>query len=780
MKTRSSFPLLPVSSVRAVILMALAVGLVLETPVVHAAEANSVASEMSAAGMEPAPTQPPAPVREVSLPMPAAVAQQPADDTPPEPRIIRGNDRMIAEQPSAQPPEITGAGASLRFEQAPIAEVVHAVFGDILKLDYVIHPPVSGTITLSTQAPIPPDQVLLVLESVLQANGIAMVADSRGLYHIGTPEALKGIVPPPRVAASGRRLAPGAGTVIVPLKYIGAAEMAEILRPVATPEAFVRVDTLRNLLVLSGGRAQIEGWLELVNTFDIDILSGMSVGVFPLRYASVREVQAALELMTTGSGASAAHRDTGLAGQLAAASSPSAGEGARAQSGAPLHALFGAVRILPIERLNSILVVTPRASYLDQARIWIERLDQPSDSGTEAQLYVYRVQNGSAAHLATVLNGIFGGSATSADGPESSVAPGLKRSQATSAARTGLKGLGGASTGALPQIDADAGQSQGGQVIQATFETGVRVIADEFNNAILIYGPRSEYRKIETALRKLDVAPTQILIEASIVEVTLKDELSYGLQWYFQDSTRRGLSGAGGLNLNATGNIGPQQPGFSYTLTGPLGDVRAVLNALADKSLVRVISSPSLMVLDNHTAAIQVGDQQPIQSAETITDGGVRSVSIEYKDTGVSLSVTPSVNAGDVVTMRILQSVTEVGPVDSATQQRSFQHRQIGSRVAVRSGDSIVLGGLIRDNTSRSKSGVPILHELPLVGTLFGATTVDSGRTELLVVVTPRVVRSTQDAREVSDELRERMRALRGFDARPQEGQAKAEPTVAD
>ena len=696
----------------------------------------------AAQGAEEIATQPPAPVRdglikllergEVAGALNVGAA---ARDSGAEPRIIRGNDVVIAPPARAGKSRIRGPKASLKFEQAPIADVVHTVFGDIVKLDYVIHPPVGGTITLSTKAPIPADQILLVIESVLQANGVVMVPDSRGVYHIGRPDALKGIVPAPRRVGNGP-LPPGTGTVIVPLSFIGAGEMAEILRPVAPPEAFLRVDTLRNLLLLSGSRGQIEGWMELVAIFDVDVLKGMSVGVFPLQHATAAEVEAALRLM--GGGGAVA---TGKSGQKAP------------------HPMFGAVRIMPIERLNSILVVSPRAAYLDRAREWIERLDQPADNGGEAQLFVYPVRNGSAEHLAAVLNGIFGGGEGVEATHESGVAPSLG---AASGATNPAAG-GGAVPGAMAAASAGVSVKGKATLTKVSTDTGIRVFADDLNNAVLIYGSSREYKKIESTLRRLDVAPTQVLIEASIIEVTLNDELRYGLQWHFTDTARDGLTGNGVLNTSTTGGIGPIQPGFSYTLTNAIGDVRAVLNALADKSLVKVISSPSLMVLDNHTAAIQVGDQQPIRSSETITEGGVRSTSIEYKDTGVNLAVTPSVNAGNIVTMRINQSVTDVGPIDSATQQRTFLQREIGSKVAVRSGESIVLGGLIRDNTTDGKIGVPGLHDLPVIGALFGTTSKDSTRTELLVVITPRVVRSDQDARDVSRELRERMRGLDGF-----------------
>lgn len=686
-----------------------------------------------------------------------------------EPRIIRGNDRVIAPPRAAVAP---GAAATktieLKFEQAPIAEVVIAILEDVAGVDYVIHPPLAGTITLSTRRAISADQAMLVLESVLQANGILIARDTRGVYHIGSPEAVKGIVSAPRLAGKGA-LPPGFGSVVVPLNYIGAGEMAEILRPVATPEAFLRVDSLRNLLVLAGSRAQVEGWLEIVNMFDVDLLKGMSVGVFPLRYASVREVDAALRMMTSGAGVPA--------GSAAGAAPPTGSAGSPATL-AEAHPLYGAIRVMPIERLNSILVVTPRAAYLEQAREWIERLDRPGSSEFEARLFVYPVQNGSAAHLAKVLNGVFGDGRDAEGREDSGVAPGQRAVSASSAGASafGLTGTNTRSTGlgaagTAGALGSGLGVAPGSQTTATTAGVttvaagaGIRVIADELNNAILVWGSPADFVKIEATLKRLDLAPTQVLIEASIIEVTLNDELKYGLQWFFQGSVGGRYNGTGVLSTADGGVLGGALAGFSYSVRNPLGEVRAVLNALADKSLVKVISSPSLMVLDNHTAAIAVGDQQPIQTATTITDGGNTTTSIQYKDTGVSLAVTPSVNAGNVVTMLINQSVTDVGQIDSATGQRSFLQRQIGSKVSVRSGETLVLGGLIRDNTTTSRSGVPILHDIPVIGNLFGTTTRDTARTELLVVITPRVVRSDQEMRDVSEEFRSRLKGLEAFD----------------
>ena len=693
-----------------------------------------------------------------------APAPTPPPEAPPvveQARIIRGNDQVIA--PATNKGQVTGTAAGLKFEEAPLADVVGLVLREIAKVDYVIHPPINGTVTLATQGNVTADHAMLLLEAALQANGLLMARDTRGVYHIGRPDALKGIVPALRQAGGSNPLPPGYGAILVPLKYMGAGEMASILRPMSPPDAIVRVDTVRNLLVLVGTRTQAEGWLDIVNTFDVDLLKGMSVGVFPLKHVTTKEVEAALRLLNAG-GAAAPTAPATAGATGGAAVSRAADSSSTALSAS--FPLFGALRILPIERINSVMVVTPRAAYLDEARRWIEKLDQPGGNSPEAQLFVYPVQNGNAKHLANVLTGLFGGGTGATTQPATSgVAPGLQQTTAstnsfgsaslgTSASTTGF---GGASLG----TSSGTGSSvQGSGLTSLTLTTGLRVIADEINNAVLVYGTRGEFEKIEVTLKRLDIPPIQVLIEASIIEVTLTDDLKYGLQWAFTDKARGGLTGTGVLSTAAGAVFGTTPAGFSYTLANSVGDVRAVLNALADKSLVKVISSPSLMVMDNHTASIAVGNQQPIQVGETVTSGGNVTTNVQYKDTGVSLTVTPSVNAGNMVTMQLSQAVTDVGQVDAATGQRSFLQRQFSSKVGVRSGETLVLGGLIRDNTTTGKTGLPVLQDIPLFGNLFGATAKSTNRTELVVLITPRVVRTEQDVRQIGQELRDRMKTL--------------------
>jgi len=714
-----------------------------------------------------------APAREE--PAPAAGGESAA-------RFFKGSDTVLA---PPRPKAGRGPAAqdvSFKFEQAPVREVVHAILGELLGFTYLLHQPIGGTVTVSTAAPVPADQALSLLEAALQANGLLMAQDGAGVFHVGPPDALRGVVAAPKRVEQSP-LPPGFGLVIVPLKYIGAAEMAEILRPIARPEAILRTDILRNLLILAGSRNQIDGWLEIVRIFDVDLLKGMSVGVFPLQYASVRDVDSALRSMVSPADSPSAAAPATPAGAAGAASAAQGQAQAQAAAALPRHPLLGALRVIPMERLNSLIVITPRAAYLDEIKIWIERLDRPSGTETEPRLFVYPVQNGSATHLAGVLNALFGGITGPTGGAaDSGVAPGLRgvtsatglplSALGSSTARTGTGaagarstiggGLGGGlGTGTLPPTGQRAVGT--GALASVALGTAVRIVGDDLNNAVLIYASPGEFRKIEETLKRLDAPATQVMIEATIIEVTLRDEMQYGLQWYFTESNRAGMNAVGQLNTNNLGPIAPRQPGFSYSLIDSVGQIRVVLNMLADRSLVRVISSPSLMVIDNHTAAITVGDQQPIRSSETVTSGGNVTTSIEYKDTGVLLAVTPSVNAGDMVAMTINQSVTDVGPIDAATGQRSFLQRQIGSRVAVRSGEALVLGGLIKDGNTQGSLGIPLLSRIPVIGALFGTQTQDSNRTELLVVITPRVVRTPYDAREVGVEMRDRMRGFRAL-----------------
>jgi general secretion pathway protein D len=664
-----------------------------------------------------------------------------------EPVLYRGNDSQVRlPQPQAVV-KFVGDDVSLNFEQAPLDEITHAILGDILQLDYLVDRPLEGKVTLRTRTPIPRDELLVVLESLLKAHSVLMIRGKDGRYLVTGSQQAMSIRP--RVGSADDTAA-GFSNMIVPLEYISASAMAEILEPLAEPSAFVRVDNTRNILMLAGTRAQLSGWLQVITTFDVDMLAGMSVGLFPLENSSVEETVDAVNSLLKAAG--------GEAGDIS-----------------------GIVRVLPMERLNSVLVISPRATYLDRVGEWVERLDVNPDARFAKRLYVHPVQNTTATRLAGLLNTIYAGSAAAAGatgttgsgaGDSNALAPGLSPESIGGGGQRGGGGAGGGSRMQTGGVNSGRGARAASAAMSATSfdSTGgqdmgpledVRVVADEENNALMIYANGKQYDIIKNALKQLDVVATQVIIEASIMEVQLIDELRYGLEWTFKNNTINGNNNYSGLGTLAAAAAGPTPAaGFSYTVTNSVGDISAVLNALSEESLINVISSPSVMVLDNHTAFIAVGDQVPVLQGQTITNGGNSVQNITYRDTGVQLSVRPSVNAGGLVTMDIEQSVIDVGSIDSATGQRAFLDRTINSRVAVRSAESVVLGGLIRENASLGDSGVPLLHKIPVIGSLFGTTTTDNRRTELLVIITPRVLSNEAELRAVSDEMREQVRFL--------------------
>jgi general secretion pathway protein D len=296
-------------------------------------------------------------------------------------------------------------------------------------------------------------------------------------------------------------------------------------------------------------------------------------------------------------------------------------------------------------------------------------------------------------------------------------------------------------------------------------QAGIQIVPDVRNNALVISATPEEYRQNETALRQLDVTPMQVLIEATIAEVTLTDELRYGLQWFFHT----GDSDFSFSPLNS-GVVAPVFPGFNYALTS--ANAQVILNALTQITDVKVISSPQLMVLNNETARLQVGDEVPIvtQQVQSVDTTGAPIVnSIEYRDTGVILNVSPRVNAGGLVVLDIVQEVSDVvRTTTSGLNSPTIQQRQIKSTVAVQSGESVALGGLIRDGNTKGVTGLPVVSEIPLLGNLFKTTTDTQRRTELLVLLTPRVAASRQDARDITEELRSRVRSLAPLEYRIQ------------
>jgi general secretion pathway protein D len=636
----------------------------------------------------------------------------------------------------------------LNFEGADLREVVRVVMGDMLGENYTIDPKVNGTVTIHTSQAINRAAVTPILETVLRMNGAAMVREN-GTYKIAPlNSALRGATTP-QVGS----LQPGYSVQIVQLQYIAAREMSKILEPLLPEGSILRVDETRNLLMLAGAESEMRHALETVGVFDMDWLSGMSVGLFTLKSADVKSLIPELDLLF--------------------------GE----KSKSPFA---GMLRIIPIERMNAVFVVSPRPQYLEQARVWVERLDRNGGkSGT--RLHVYAVQNGNAEKIAALLSQVIGSkTGGTAVASAATVAPGLSAATLQSSGSTG-QGLGsGTLGGAANATGAGAGATMGANAINTSpgvvasgtgeaFGLGagstIKVIADRDNNALLILANGAEYEKIEEAIKKLDVVPRQVLVEVTIAEVTLSGALNYGLEWFFNSNNN--LSGmlfnsdskVRALPSDPTGSVAPKLP-FSAVWRASGGNVTAVLSALASNTKVNVLSSPHIMVTDNQVAKINVGSSVPVQGQSTITGtpGSTPiTTSVNYVDTGVVLSVRPRINAGGLVTLEISQEVSDVqdGVTTTGLNSPTINKRSAQTTVAVQSGDTMVLGGLIKDDKNAGSSGLPFLSDIPVVGAFFGAKSDSTTRRELIITITPRVVNDNLQAREVTAEFRKKLTGMR-------------------
>lgn len=694
--------------------------------------------------------------------------------------IFANNEPSIAAQPNhTSAPKSTGKGEySLNFDDADLGEVAKVILSDILGKNYTISPQVVGKVTLQTAKPLSRDELIPTLDMLLGLNNAAL-SEQGGMYLI--KPANEALYSGSINSLSSSRMPNGYQVRVIPVKNVAASELGEILKPLLPEKSLLHVDPNRNLLLVAGSGAEITRALDVVNTFDVDLLRGRSFALYTPANVSAGKIIDELDQIFN-------HK----------------------QAKDDDASFF---RFIEIERLNAILAITHQASYLKDIENWVLRLDR-INTDAAGGAHVYRAQHVPATELADTLSMIFGSGSTSR-GSKASIASGRKSLSATnksssSSSSGGSSGMsssstGGSSMGGSSASRQDSGSDRtlsdrtqdrsgnraassglGGSLSGGTSSSGgsgnndmpnVKIIPDEGNNALIIVANAQEYAVIQKLLKELDVLPLQVMIDATIVEVTLNDELKYGLQWYFSHNNGgvnhiNGGSAQGIDLINLTTETAKtlSTGGFSYAFSSGSRDIQAVLNASAKNNNVNVISSPSLMVLNNQEASIKVGDSVPVRSSVStnLTSTGangtpIQTSSIQMVDTGVLLSVRPRVNAGGLVLMDILQSVNNAikstatsDTIDSPT----IQKREIESSVAVQSGETIVLGGLIKENNDYLRDGVPFLHEIPLIGPLFGGTTRNKGKTELVVLLTPRVMKSRLDAQEVTEEFKRKLTGI--------------------
>ena len=667
----------------------------------------------------------------------------------PRAQIRRGTGQVINKRVASAPPSRLGGStgaATFNFEGESLPAVVKAILGDMLGQNYVIAPGVQGTVTLATPKPVSPAEALNLLEMVLGWNNARMVY-SGGRYNIvPADQALAGTVAPRTGSAASAR---GFEARTVPLKYVSATEMEKILKPYARTNAIVNVDNGRNVITVAGTRAELENYLRTIETFDVDWLAGMSVGVFPLQSGRATSVVSDLEKVF--------------------------GE----QSKSPVAGMF---RFLPLEGANAVMVITSQAAYLDDIQQWLERID---GAGGEARLYSYELKYIKAKDLADRLAEVFGagrgGSGDTAAPP--SLMPGLNSVELRDTDNGATAAIGGAptpstegtgnSTGMTSSLSLNPRTGGNGSVSLDVDGQRVGVSAVDETNSLLVRSTPQAWRSIRDVIERLDVMPMQVQIEAQVVEVQLTGALQYGVNWFFEQAVSdptnvggAGLPNAAGRNIwgDLRGSIRPADvanPGLAWTFLGR--NAAAVINALDQVTDLQLLQTPSVFVRNNAEATLNVGSRIPISSVTVdpgTGTGGVTYSQVQYLDTGIILKVRPRITRDGMVFLDIVQEVSSPGTTADRNGNVRIDTRKVKTETAVQSGDTVMLAGLISDGVTKGSSGVPGLSRIPVVGGLFGRQTSRTDRNEVIVLLTPTVVRNPLEVRNLTDEYTQRFRAM--------------------
>lgn len=638
--------------------------------------------------------------------------------------LFAGSATLAAVQRPSGARAETREAFNLAFVDADVRRVVDAVLGAMLEADYSIDPEVQGNVTLRTRQPVPREQLVPLLETALRTVG-AVVYLEGSAYRVVPREAARTRAP---LAASAAGEAPaGFATEVIALQQGSVEEVGRLIEQFLGEDVLVGSDPARNQLLIAGTAEERAAARSLIARFDVDSLAGMNFELFRLENVDAETIAAELERIFQP----------------------------------PFDIVGTRVRLIPLPRLRALLAIALSRPDIERIEPWVRRLD--AGASGKRRLYSYAVQNGRAREIARSLQLVLG----TGIGTEP---PPLAESPRPAPARLTMPSVlereGPAPLPGEAEAPVNAVPPPGPEPLAAT---GPRIVPNEENNSLLIYATGEEYEFIREALEKLDQPVAQVLIEAMLAEVTLSDDLRFGVNFAadFQDGSV--------VNSNlGTGVPSPVFPGFSLSVIGSTAE--AVLNSLQSRTNVRVLSAPKLIVLNNQTATLQVGDQVPIvtqQSQSVVAPGAPIINNIELRDTGVILSVTPRVNDSGTIILDIAQEVSDVTQTTtSGINSPTIQQRRIASTVATRSGQMIALGGLIRESLSRRRAGIPFFSQIPVIGGLFGQHSTDGGRTELIILLTPTVIRSPQDVGRVVDAVIEGLDKTKPLVAEGLEAQA--------
>ena len=720
--------------------------------------------------------------------VPTAFAQSP-DGAPPE--LAESPDEAStpldespdSDEASAEPAQSLDsdkAAVRLNFEGADIREVIHTIAAT-LGIHYIIDPRVQGQVTIRTASDIPRDELLPMFHQILRSSGVSanLVGD---IYHI-VPVAegkTKAVVPQNRAAYQQLRAEDRFVIEVVKVEHVLAEEMAKILQPFISPGGDVLAYPRANLVVISDLASNVRRLRHMVGVFDTDTFRDLHARVYRIEHANAED----------------------LGEELSSVLEP---YGVIATDIAAKHGVF----VVPLDRLNAVVVIAFNTEIFTQVEKWLQILDVPPEKGGGRTVHVYAVENAKAGDLAGILGDLYGGNGGGGRGGSRRDRSGNRDAGSLGSLGGDGDGRSGSESGRGSSRSGDSGGRGGGfgsggrgsrgrggggtqSVLLApqegekpVFKEDVRIVADEITNSLIILATPRDYAMIRDVLRRLDIVPRQVLIEAIIAEIKLTDDLAFGLEYALSQGgigsllgtgTTGGVSagetpGTGSLSIGNSALLGTAKRAVNIGSQGIFGfltnrdEFLVLINALATENRVNILSTPHVIAADNREANILIGEEVPIltsTSTSSLTDTARTVNSIQYRETGKILTILPQINSTGLVNLEIRQEVSAVGSEEfGRTNSPSFISREAETTVVVEDGESVVLGGIIDDQIERSRRGVPYLMDIPVLGRLFRVDSEKVTRTELIILITPHVIRNRQELRTVSEEFTGRIQSLK-------------------
>ncbi len=620
------------------------------------------------------------------------------------------------------PKAVEGEGILLNFDNADIYEVIQ-VIAETLGLNYIIDPQVKGIVNIRSGQKIPMNQLSVLFRKILNINGLDIRQEGEYEYiFVSNKLASQNFFGPGQMG--DLKKSPRMVIQVLPLMYMSSTEAMQLIEPYISEQGSVHNLTSSNTLIITDFESKVIDSLMLLSRIDISPLSSLKVRLVKIENAPLFDLRDELLEILSALQINKKDRD--------------------------------AISVIPLERVNSILLVSNNRKLIESAEEWVSELDVVPTQGRD-NIYIYNVRNSVASDLADLVNTLISDQGDGKTSQTRRPAP-IRPASATE----------DSTTRAAAPSTASRGVSSGETSSSLHFAGEPVLIADDSRNIILLRALPVDYSRLAKLLERLDNLPRQVLIEVLVAEVTLSDGWEFGIEWALKDNN---------LNINhhdytqtystefdqvAAGALG----GFSYSAISNSGRLITVLNALADKDDVSILSSPQVLVLNNETATVNVGQEVPIVTTETINDdvNTNNTRTVQYRDTGIILNVTPRINYDGIIILDIDQQVSEAltENVTSGIDSPVITSRELKTKLAVKDGQSILMGGLIERKTESGEVGVPLLKDIPVLGWLFKYQTETNDKTELVIMITPYVIESEDVLDQYISQFKLKMDELRG------------------